>query len=89
LLGIGKRCNGYVRKLLMHGAGAVLMARQSKSTYTDDWAVKLAQRREHNFAVCAWRQRMYGASRPCRKATKCSAPIMRRQTARAHDPRGG
>jgi transposase len=53
LLGISKRGNGYVRKLLVHGARAVLRARMDKPAYADDWAVKLAQRRGHNIAVCA------------------------------------
>jgi len=53
LLGISKRGNGYVRKLLVHGARAVLRARMEKPAYADDWAVKLAARRGHNIAVCA------------------------------------
>jgi transposase len=53
LLGISKRGNGYVRKLLVHGARAVLQARLNKPAHVDDWVVKLAQRRGHNIAVCA------------------------------------
>jgi transposase len=53
LLGISKRGNGYVRKLLVHGARAVLKARMNKAAYAEDWVVKLAQRRGHNIAVCA------------------------------------
>lgn len=53
LLGISKRGNGYVRKLLVHGARAVLRARMNKPAHADDWVVKLAQRRGHNIAVCA------------------------------------
>lgn len=53
LLGISKRGNGYVRKLLVHGARAVLKARMNKPAHADDWVVKLAQRRGHNIAVCA------------------------------------
>lgn len=53
LLGISKHGNGYVRKLLVHGARAVLKARMNKPAYADDWVVKLAQRRGHNIAVCA------------------------------------
>ncbi len=53
LLGISKRGNGYLRKLLVHGARAVLRARMGKEAYADDWAVKLAERRGHNIAVCA------------------------------------
>lgn len=53
LLGISKRGNGYIRKLLVHGARAVLKARMNKPEYAEDWVVKLAQRRGHNIAVCA------------------------------------
>ncbi|RJG07492.1 IS110 family transposase [Noviherbaspirillum cavernae] len=53
LLGISKHGNGYVRKLLVHGARAVLKARMGKPAYADDWVVKLAARRGHNVAVCA------------------------------------
>ena len=53
LLGITKRGNKYVRKLLIHGARAVLKARMSKEAYAEDWAVKLAKRRGHNIAAVA------------------------------------
>lgn len=53
LLGISKRGNGYIRKLLVHGARAVLKVRTGKEAYVDDWVVKLAARRGHNIAVCA------------------------------------
>jgi len=53
LLGISKRGNGYVRKLLVHGARAVLKARMNKAVYADDWAVRLAARRGFNIAACA------------------------------------
>jgi transposase len=53
LLGISKRGNGYLRKLLVHGARAVLNAKLKKAKDADDWVVKLAQRRGHNIAVCA------------------------------------
>lgn len=53
LLGISKRGNSYLRKLLVHGARSVLKARMGKPAHADDWAVKLAQRRGHNVAVCA------------------------------------
>ncbi|PRC90554.1 IS110 family transposase [Solimicrobium silvestre] len=53
LLGINKRGNGYIRKLLVHGARSVLRARTGKEKYADDWAVKLAERRGHNKAACA------------------------------------
>lgn len=53
LLGITKRGNKYVRKLLIHGARAVLKARMNKEAYAEDWAVKLAKRRGHNIAAVA------------------------------------
>lgn len=53
LLGISKRGNGYVRKLLIHGARAVLKARMNKVSHANDWAVKLAARRGHNIAAVA------------------------------------
>ena len=53
LLGISKHGDGYLRKLLVHGARAVLNAKLKKAENADDWAVKLAQRRGHNIAVCA------------------------------------
>jgi transposase len=53
LLGISKRGNGYLRKLLVHGARAVLSARMNKPQHAQDWVVKLAQRRGVNIAVCA------------------------------------
>ncbi len=53
LLGISKRGNGYVRKLLVHGARAVLSARRSNPAHAEDWEVKLAKRRGVNIAVVA------------------------------------
>lgn len=53
LLGISKRGNGYVRKLLVHGARSVLKARMNKPAHANDWEIKLAQRRGHNIAACA------------------------------------
>ncbi len=53
LLGISKRGNGYVRKLLVHGARAVLSARLSNPAHAEDWEVKLAKRRGVNIAVVA------------------------------------
>jgi transposase len=53
LLGISKRGNGYLRRLLVHGARAVLSARINKPQYEQDWVVKLAHRRGINIAVCA------------------------------------
>jgi transposase len=53
LLGITKRGNKYVRKLLIHGARAVLRARQNKIECAEDWVVKLARRRGQNIAAVA------------------------------------
>jgi transposase len=53
LLGISKRGNPYIRRLLVHGARSVLTARMNKPAYADDWAVKLAIRRGHNIAAVA------------------------------------
>ncbi|HSD38467.1 MAG TPA: IS110 family transposase, partial [Rhodocyclaceae bacterium] len=53
LLGITKRGNGYVRKLLIHGARAVLKVRMNNAAYAEDWVVKLAKRRGHNIAAVA------------------------------------
>lgn len=53
LLGITKRGNKYVRKLLIHGARAVLKGRMNNEAYAEDWAVKLAKRRGHNIAAVA------------------------------------
>lgn len=53
LLGISKRGNKYVRKLLIHGARAVLKARMNKPAHADDWEIKLAKRRGHNIAAVA------------------------------------
>jgi transposase len=53
LLGISKRGNGYIRKLLIHGARAVLKARANKPQYEQDWAIQLAKRRGHNIAAVA------------------------------------
>ena len=53
LLGISKRGNGYVRKLLIHGARAVLKCRLNRPEHADDWEVKLAKRRGYNIAAVA------------------------------------
>lgn len=53
LLGISKRGNKYVRKLLIHGARAVLKARMNKPAHAQDWEIKLAHRRGHNIAAVA------------------------------------
>jgi transposase len=53
LLGISKRGNRYLRKLLVHGARAVLKVRINNPAYDQDWAVRLARRRSYNVAVVA------------------------------------
>jgi transposase len=53
LLGISKRGNKYVRKLLIHGARAVLKARINQPAHAEDWEIKLAKRRGHNIAAVA------------------------------------
>lgn len=53
LLGISKRGNTYVRKLLIHGARAVLRARTDNPACSDEWVVRLAQRRGYNIAAVA------------------------------------
>jgi transposase len=53
LMGITKRGNGYVRKLLIHGARSVLRARMNNVAHANDWVVKLAARRGHNIAAVA------------------------------------
>lgn len=53
LLGISKRGNGYVRKLLIHGARAVIQARTRQPAHAQDWEVQLAQRRGINIAAVA------------------------------------
>ena len=51
LLGISKRGDVYLRKLLIHGARAVL--RQLKPEHSDSWLAQLAKRRHHNVAAVA------------------------------------
>lgn len=53
LLGISKRGNKYIRKLLIHGARAVLKARMNKEAHANDWEIRLAKRRGHNIAAVA------------------------------------
>jgi len=53
LLGISKRGNGYIRKLLIHGARAVLRVRCNNPLYADSWEVRLAARRGTNVAAVA------------------------------------
>ena len=51
LLGISKRGDVYLRKLLVHGARAVL--RHLKPEQTNSWLGELAKRRHHNVATVA------------------------------------
>ena len=51
LLGISKRGDVYLRKLLVHGARAVL--RHLKPEQTNNWLGELAKRRHHNVATVA------------------------------------
>ena len=51
LLGISKRGDVYLRKLLVHGARAVL--RHLKPEQTNSWLGELAKRRHHNVAAVA------------------------------------
>jgi transposase len=53
LLGISKRGNCYLRKLLVQGACSVLKVRMNQSAYAEDWAVRLAHRRGHQVAAVA------------------------------------
>ena len=53
LLCISKRGNKYMRRLLIHGARAVLKARMNKPAHAQDWEVRLAKRRGHNIAAVA------------------------------------
>lgn len=53
LLGISKRGNSYLRKLLVQGACSVLKVRINQSAYADDWSVQLARRRGHQVAAVA------------------------------------
>lgn len=52
MLGISKRGDCYVRKLLVHGARAVIRTRQSKPQ-VDDWLARLLGRRHVNVAAVA------------------------------------
>jgi transposase len=53
LLGISKRGDSYIRRLLVHGARAVLNARLNRPQYAQDWVVRLAKRRGYNIATVA------------------------------------
>ncbi len=53
LLGISKRGDVYLRKLLVHGARAALRVADKKQDRRSRWAVEVADRRGHNIAAVA------------------------------------
>ena len=53
LQGISKRGDGYLRRLLVHGARAVLHHTMSKVERAGSWLAQLAARRNHNIACVA------------------------------------
>ena len=53
LLGITKRGDGYIRKLLVHGARASLRWVDKKTDKTSQWAKELKERRGYNVAAVA------------------------------------
>ena len=52
---ISKRGNGYLRRLLVNGAMAVLCSKQAKA---DPWLVKLLETKERKVAACALANKM-------------------------------
>lgn len=53
MLGISKRGDTYLRTLLVHGARAVLLARQRPGQTIDPWLARLMERRHKNVAIVA------------------------------------
>ncbi|MGF6659035.1 transposase [Paraburkholderia atlantica] len=53
LLGISKRGDTALRRLLIHGAGAVIRMAASKPEMADSWVLKLFRRRHKNIAAGA------------------------------------
>lgn len=53
LLGISKRGNGYLRKLLVNGARAVLQCKEKQSSGLHAWLSKLASRAHSNIVAVA------------------------------------
>lgn len=51
--GISKRGDGYLRKLLVHGARAVIQVEERKAETADGWFVRLLRRRHKNVATMA------------------------------------
>jgi transposase len=58
LLGISKRGNSYLRKLLVHGAHAVLQCRDKQSAGLRAWLSQLAARAHTNIAAVALANKM-------------------------------
>jgi len=58
LLGISKRGNGYLRKLLVHGARAILQRRQKQSSGLGAWLEQLVARAHPNIATIALANKM-------------------------------
>jgi transposase len=58
LLGISKRGNKYLRKLLVHGARAALPHVAERDTPLGRWAKGLMSRAHHNVAVVAFANKM-------------------------------
>jgi len=58
LLGISKRGNGYVRKLLVHGARAILQCRQKQSPGLSTWLGQLVSRAHPNIVTIALANKM-------------------------------
>jgi transposase len=58
LLGISKRGNGYLRKLLVHGARAILQCRQKQSSGLSAWLQQLVSRAHPNIATIALANKM-------------------------------
>jgi len=53
MLGISKRGDRYLRKLLVHGGRSALLASKNKHDYRSQWANKLKDRSCHNVAAVA------------------------------------
>jgi len=54
LLGISKRGDPYLRKLLVHGGRAALYAARDKDDPLSQWAKNIAARSHPNVAAVAW-----------------------------------
>jgi transposase len=58
LLGISKRGNGYLRKLLVHGARAILQCREKQSPALSAWLSQLVSRAHPNVVTVALANKM-------------------------------